>query len=591
MVERSEIVPRITETFRQHLCVFATLAILVLVMTFPTIVHVFNTDVFWLPTGKDSDTWMKFWDAWYGWRVLAGAADIRQTDLMFFPQGISLRFHSFSLPHMLLFGGLQNILPASNAFNLVYLLINLAVSLSAYLYLRYLFVDKWIALLGTVIVGMSPFVLGHPQNPDVGFIATIPLSLYLLHRGMEEGRTRFVVGSAILTGITAYIGLYIFVCLCLAVVMYLLYFCIAKWRDAKFWMALAAFAAISAAAIAPRAYTVFSNRLEFDESMEKWQGTNRGGDVYEYFVNARHPALAPVFRQLFRLDDSSLILLNTSYLGYAILVLIAIGFASRQYRRKMIPWLFLLLPFLMLRLGSILTIGGREYPDILMPKRILDQVFPGVFQAFHTVDHFQMGLLLPLAVLASYGAMTVLQRLPGRRRQAVIILCIGVVAFEYYQPADERIVPEEQLAYLAVLKAEPAPVRIINAPFGRGNSKYYLFYQALSGVPQVEGLVSRTPASAYDYIRSNRILNQWHLNRDVICSDDYENGFGLEVELYLEALDQLEADGFSHVVFHRNLGHGFSIRKSFDKAEPMYADDYVAIFRFSGLRESCPVGA
>ena len=586
--ERARNVRSRRETLRQHQHTFAVVAILIVVMTFPTITYVFNTDVFWLPTGNQSDAWMKFWDAWYGWRVLAGEADIRHTDLIFYPQGLSLRFHSFSYTHMLLFGGLQKVMPAANAFNLVYLLGILVVSFSAYLYLQYLFVEKRIALLGAVVVGTSPFVVGHPQNPDLGFIATIPLSLYFLHRGFKEGRMRFIAASAVLTGLTAYIGLYIFVCLSLAVFIYLLYFSIAKWRDAKFWLALVLFAAIVGGALLPRVFTVYHNRQEYDQSMEKWRGTNRGGDLYEYLVNARHPVLEPIQRQLFQLDYSSLVLLNTSYLGYTILVLIAIGFARRTYRRKMIPWLFLMLPFFLLRLGSVLTIKGREFPEILMPKRILDELAPSVFQAFHTVDHFHMGVVLPLAVLACYGAKAVAHRMRGRRRQAVIAVCIALVAFEYYQPVEERIIPQEQLAYLEALKSEPQPIRIINAPFGRGNSKYYLFYQSLSGYPQVEGLVSRTPPSAYDYIRSNAILSQWYLNRDVICSDDYENGFGLDVALYLKALDQLEAEGFSHVVFHPHLGHGFSIRKSFDAAKPTYLDDYVAIFRLRDLRDSCP---
>jgi len=113
--------------------------------------------------------------------------------------------------------------------------------------------------------------------------------------------------------------------------------------------------------------------------LEKWQGKNFGGDLYEYFVNARHPALEPVFRNMFQLDDSSPILYNTSYLGYTTLILTAIGLARRRYRRKMIPWLLLLFPFLLLRLGSVLTINGEQFPEILLPKRILDEIAPGVF--------------------------------------------------------------------------------------------------------------------------------------------------------------------------------------------------------------------
>ena len=107
-------VPRISAALRQHLFVFAVLTILIVAMTFPTIKYVFNSEVFWLPTGDHSYTWMKFWDVWYGWCVLDGEADIRHTDLIFFPQDVSLRFHSFSFTHMLLF---RDVICVDDSFN------------------------------------------------------------------------------------------------------------------------------------------------------------------------------------------------------------------------------------------------------------------------------------------------------------------------------------------------------------------------------------------------------------------------------------------------------------------------------------------
>ncbi len=578
---------KIPSTARGHLLVLLGLAALIVVMTFPTAAHVFTSDKFWLPTGDQADAWMKFWDAWYAGLVLRGEADIQHTDLLFFPHGVSLTFHNFSIAHMLLLGGLQSLMPQSNAFNLVFLLIIFAVSCASYLYFHYLFKDKWIALLSTIVFSMSPFVLGHAQHPDVGFVAIIPLSLYFLHRGLLEGRQRLVAVSAVLTGISAFIGLYIFVCLCIAVFMYLLYFAGARWRDRRFLASVTLFILLASASSLPRIYPMLQSRGAFADAMQKTLGPGRGSDLYEYFLNLRHPVLEPLYRQLFQLEDAALELLNTSYLGYTILILILVGLARPLCRRQMVPWLILIGPFLLLRLGSILTIGGHQYPSIPLPKRFLDSLVPGVFEGFHTSDHFHMGVLLPLAVLAGYGALTLRQRFSARYQPALLLFCLALVAFEYYQPAEPRIVPKEQLAFLETLNAEPGQVRLINAPFGRGNSKNYLLHQTLNGFPQVEGLVSRTPPSAYDYIGANAILNQWNLNREVICSDDYENGFGLPVAEYLAALDQLEADGFSHVVFHRNLGHGFSIRKSFDAAEPMYADDYVAIYRLSDLRDSC----
>ncbi|MCY4464123.1 MAG: hypothetical protein OXE46_01150 [Chloroflexi bacterium] len=249
---------KISTTVRRHLLALLALATLIVAMTFPTILYVFNTEVFWLPTGADGDVWMKFWDAWYGKSLLLGRADFYFSDLLFYPQGLSLVFHNFCIPHMLVFAGLQSIMPASNAYNLTYLVTVFAICSSAYLYLGYLFTDKWISLLGAVIVGLSPFVVGHSSHPDLSLIATIPLSLYFFHRGVLECRPRFVVASAVLTGITAYIGLYVFVCLCISIVLYIVYFSVERWRDRRFLVTAALFVLLSAA--------IYTNTLSISDT-------------------------------------------------------------------------------------------------------------------------------------------------------------------------------------------------------------------------------------------------------------------------------------------------------------------------------------
>ena len=113
---------RLTRNFRNHRHFLVVVSILIVVMTWPTILYVFKTDIFWLPTGR-GDLFMKFWDAWYGASVFTGNADFYFTDRLFYPDGLSLVYHNFSVPHMFVFRALQVILPAANAYNLCYLLI------------------------------------------------------------------------------------------------------------------------------------------------------------------------------------------------------------------------------------------------------------------------------------------------------------------------------------------------------------------------------------------------------------------------------------------------------------------------------------
>ncbi|MDE2856693.1 MAG: hypothetical protein OXN94_02470 [Chloroflexota bacterium] len=569
---------------RNHLHFIVVLCALLVVMTWPTIVYVFNKQVFWLPIDS-GDIWIEFWNAWYGKLILAGKADPLFTEQSFYPQGLSLAYHNFSLPHVLIFGALQGILPASNAYNLTYLLITIATTAAAYIYLQYLFNDKWTALFGSVIVGFSGYVVGRPMHPGVAFLATVPLSCYFLHRGFAEMRWTFIAMSGILVGATAFISLYIFVCLLIIVGAYFLYFAISQWKVRRFWLMVAAMIAVAGFSGWLRAYPMLSDETDLGGILDKTGGRETENDLLQFFINYENPFFN---RLITNRVTSSIVLLpdpgrwNTSYLGYVPLLLIGLGLIRKNYRRRMMPWLLLLMPFFLLRLGSVLTINGQVIDSVVLPKYALDRLAPVVFEAFYSTDHFQIGLLLPLAVTSCYGLLALLDRFPMRRRGGVVLLLIALLAAEYYRsPPGGHIVLEEELAFLDWLAEESdEPVRLINLPMNRGNSKQYLFYQTLSGYPQVEGLATRTPPSAYDYIKANPILNAWHRSEGLICTEENRDN-------YLAAVAQLRDDGFSHLVLHYSLLKPDTIEGSFFGLEPAYEDEFVAIYRLAILPEAC----
>ncbi len=379
---------RLRNTFREHLHFIVIVTILTIVMTFPTIVYVFNTEVFWLPTGNHPDTWMKFWDAWYGQKLFSGQADYYFTDLVFYPNGLSLTYHNFSIPHMLVFGGLQALMPISNAYSLTFLLIVASVTCSAYAYMLYLFNDKWIALLGSIVVGMSPYVVGYPEHPELRFIATMPLSMYFFHRGIAERRYKLVLIAAILVGITAYVSMYTLTCLSITLSLYALYFAASRWKEAAFWIALGLFVVIAGTVSSLRVFPLLKSAHALDEVVALRRGKEVGSDLLEYFINGRHPITKSLYRRPLVWEANPKEARYSSYLGYTVLVLIGIGFLQKPYRHKMIPWMVLALPFLVLRLGSVLTIEGNTYPNIVLPKHFLDELIPGVFGAFGMTANF-----------------------------------------------------------------------------------------------------------------------------------------------------------------------------------------------------------
>ena len=574
------VVTRLPESLRHHLHFIVVVTILIVVMTFPTIIYVFDTELFWLPTGRHPDTWMKFWDAWYGKRILAGEADFYYTDLLFYPRGASLVYHNFSIPHMLVFGGLQALMPASNAYSLTFLLIVASVTCSAYVYMLYLFKEKWIALLGAVIIGLSPHVVGYPEHPEYRFIATVPLALYFLHRGLAERRYRLVFYAAAITGLTAFVSMHVSVCLDIMLAMVFFYFLASRWKEKSFWSAVAIFAATAALISAPRVVPMLENAQALEEAVGSYGEIN--DDLLEYFINPRHPIIKLLLpHHSFDWGFGELSSRYSSYLGYSVLLLAGLGFLNKSNRRRMIPWLLMALPFLLLRLGSVLTIGGVSYPQILLPKHYLDQLLPAVTESFRIASAFHLGALVPLAALACFGAAALQRRVAYARRPLIVLILVGAVCFEYYQPVRQGVISEAELRFLDWLEDEGVDVRLVNLPMHIWSWRsQYSFHQTRTGFPHADGAIARRLADALTYIEQNWLLNEWKGGRAIYCTWRTRRE-------YLPALDQLAADGFTHVVLHKNGGLDYEQADSFVGLEAAYDDDYATIYRIKDLRSAC----
>ena len=576
---------------REHRHVLIIGALLTLILTYPTIVYVFRTDVFWHPAGESHDVHIKLWDIWYGGRILTGQAEPFFTDLLFYPEGLSLNRHPLFIPHIILVNALRAFLPIWNAFSLAWLVIIATTAFSAYTYLLWLFQHKWIALFGAVVFGFSPHALSHANHPDIAFIAPIPLILYGFHRGIIERRLAWVGLAGALAGLTTAVSFYQFVCVLITLGLFVCAFAVSRWRQRQFWLAVALLGLAIALSSFWRLHPLLTDSDSID-AISNWHlEAEIRSDAISFLVNHLHPVASRLFAAPWQSSGDGEVrhISFSSFLGYLPLLLVFLGLASSP-RRKTLPWLLLCALFLVLRLGSTLTVNGVVYPDIRLPKFYLDQILPAVFEAFWEVDIFMAGALMPFAVLTCYGLAALRERWPAASKPRVILALVAIVAFEYYIPVEtERVFPRgdgritaERLAFLGWLASEDQDdLRLIYLPFGRQNSKLYNIYQIMTGYPTAEGAISRTPDSAFDYIRSNHILAAWESQRPVHCDI-------IDQDAYLEALRQLEIDGFSHVVYHPRYENWHKIRASFRDIRPAYADDYVSVYRLGDLRASCP---
>ena len=571
-------------TVRNHLHFIIIVPLLVIVMTWPltTVVLDWQTDRW--PAGN-GDIFMKYWDAWFVKQIVTNGADYFHTDLHFYPNGLSLNFHNFSLPHIFAFAGLQAVMPAVSAYSLLHLLTIFVNMLAAYVCLLHFFSNKWIALVGSFVFGMNPYFAGHIYHPDVVLVATLPLAFYGLHRGVVEQRWRWTAIAGVLAGVTAYIGMYIFVCLFLTLGLYGLYLAFRRWQGGQFWRHIILFLVVAGAISIVRVYPMIADAHLLHEALDKDLGLNSGADLLVFLVNPSHPLLPGLYSVL--LGDSLRRIPADGYLGVVPLLLIGAGIVRSKQRRSMILWLSIALFFAILRLGPALRIGGVTDPDVLLPKHYLDTWFPWIFKAFWDTTFFQIGILLPLAMLICFAARGFLDSMAPRPRVATLAIILIAMDFEYYRPPplNYTSVPpgSNWLAWLAS-EDNQDDIHVVNLPMGRDNSKQYGFYQTMNGYPQVEGLASRTPSQAYDFIDKNFLLRAWRNGKGVNCEQDY-------VDEYVANLDQLIANDFTHIVVHHQLIRDERNFDSFSIVPSAFENDQVVIYRVPDLRASCDEAA
>ena len=578
---------RLAKQLRGHAHFFLVIVPLILLMTYPTIIHVFDPSSFWLPA-LDWDVWLKFWDAWHFKQVLAGKSEFLHTNLLFYPDGVSLAYRAYSLPHIIIMSALSLLMPASHAFSLTYLLLIFACAAAAYVYCSWLFKDKWLALLGAVVFGFSQHVIGRAHQPDTSFIAALPLTLYFLHRGFDEERIRLLAIAGVLLGFTAYCGLYILVCNAITVAAFLALFARFRFRDAKFWRGLLLLGALALVVSSGRLLPVISDPAAFDRALQS--RTEQGSDALELVVNKRHPILSQLHASLFEAASVELsqktqdMVHNDSYLGFATLLWIGIGLLRKVSRKSMLPWLCIASAFLILRLGSTLQIGAVHYSDIPLPKHALNQLLPSVFAAFHNSAHFQVGLLLPLAVMACYGLRAVLPSASKGRRATIVLLAVALVAFDLYLLPYAQEIEQEQFQYADWLKAQTDQdsIRLLELPLNAPESlvEFRMLHQSIHGYPRASGTVARLSPAAYDYMNENALLSAWREGQAVVCS-------GTRRGEILAALDHLLSDGFSHVRVNIRRAATTPMRASFADITPAYVDEFNSMYQLSQLRQHC----
>ena len=550
--------------------------LVVIVLTWPTLPQLFNGEDFWLHN-PSPDALLRIWDSWHVGQVLAGQAELWYTVDMFHPRGASLTFQSYSFPHALLLLALKNVMPTDSAYNLLFMLILCFNGFSAYVLIRHLLQDKWVALYGAVVAVLGISFSHSIAVADLICIGTMPLTLYFFHRAVFEDRLFFAALAGFCAGITAFISMYILVFILLSAAFYAAFLLPARWRKPAFWRLLLVFALLCAVISALRLYPMLADTATLQEGLTKYQGWKRSSEVLDYFVNSPNPFTGRLLHAIFNLPPDARYLYV--YLGYINLFFLACALLNKRGRKRALPWAALFIFFAFMRLGDYLTFNGVAYQDILLPRRVLVEIFPILFEQIGPYVYLY-ALVTPLSLLSSYGLAALIRGRSARTRTLVALAAVLILAIEFYSPITGFSFPKGATAYINWLKSEPDdPIRLINLPSQTPYVRYSMYVQTLSGYPTASGFLWRTVRSTEAYFDRNLLLREWRGRRSGHC-------FGRQMA-YQEAVDELLSDGFTHIVLHLWKNRAHSVQHSFLDLPAAYDDGLVRIYRLRDMRLGC----
>ena len=316
--------------------------------------------------GNNIDVWINMWVTWWTKRALTHGLNLFHTDMMFYGQGTSLVFHSFSHVNTALELLLQPVVGALPAYNIVIMLTRVLSGFGMYCLVRYLTKQPAAAFFSGLVFAFIPYLMYETSHPVVVSTQWMPFFMLHLIRLVREQRRRSILPAAAFFVLTALSSWHLMLFLTFLAVLYLLTslvferssWSLSTWRD----LVLAGLAAL--VVLSPFFYIFLREVvLEPQSYMDAVGGI--GTDLAAFFLPA---AGNPVLN----LVSTDLVAGRPFYLGFLAIGL-GIVAATMDWRRSR-QWVIATVVLFVLSLGSQPQFNGHDIGPRLFWGEIVSRI-------------------------------------------------------------------------------------------------------------------------------------------------------------------------------------------------------------------------
>ena len=564
-------IPNPESQIRRHKANIAVLAIYILISIVLTLPLPLTMDR--CLAGDDVDAWLNPWANWWTQKALSERLPFYHTRYLFYPQGASLVYHSFSHTNSALWLVLRHLVGDLPAHNLTILLTYPLSAFTLYLLAHYLTKSRPAAFIAGFIFAFSPYHVAESSHPILCTIQWIPLFMLSLEKVITQEKAKAGLSAAFWLWLTALsgwhlLGLALSLGICRA-----LYLLLAErqWKSRKVRQGLLIASLAFAILTLPFMWPLLREQFTSDASgyfiahQERYAGT----DLLAFFTPSNyHPLLGPSVKNIYERFYPGL-WKPSAFIGYSVLILGCLGILCSGRRGRF--WWITSIALFVLALGPRPRVLGQPLFSHPLPWGI------PLIRLIRYAERVNVLFTLCWSLLVAWGCLALLRRLKSQRQAYLVTAGILILtAFEYCPVPFPSTCVEVPHFYLE-LAQEPDEFAILEIPLGRQPAKISMYYQTIHEHPLVEGHISRTPPHAYDFIESNELLS---LLRQYSVPG-HEGPFTLPFPDVSRQLETLAEAGINYVVFHRDMISPTMLAawQSFVVVNPVYDETSLVVYR------------
>ena len=457
--------------------------------------------------GPSSDNAQSYWNMWWAEKVMADPdLSLSYSNYIFYPEGTSLIYHSLSFYNIFLSSILRNFLNPVITYNLLILLTFPFAGLSAFLLIKYLIRNSYLALAGGYIFAFNSSHFGHSlYHINIASIQFIPLVVLFFIKSVK-GNSKFDLFLAALFFFLNSICSWNYLIFALYFVGFSYLYLMLR-RKQVFLPGIISKTVVIAGAtvliLSPWLWKMIIIKQDFPLDVAISGYNKYVTDCIALFVPPPYHLLGNLkIIQNLNGKFTGDVLVNPVYLGIASMVISI--FAVKKIIKKIKIYFWAMLAFLILSLGSHLHILGWITP-ITLPYAVIEHI--PFLSAVRCPVRFIVFVYLFWAVIVTFALRYLAVAIKSSwKRKAILTICLLVLFFDYYLECHAITNVTLPRCY-DVIKRENQHFGILDLP--SAPSRIYMAYQTCHGLPIVQGAVSRKIGkSLINYLNFHNLSRQ-----------------------------------------------------------------------------------